>query len=339
MIVRRVGFRDGSDEELSALHAVETPVAAERGSRRMPQQVGDYITYARNLPSQFNDHAWLAETGTGEPSACGYCWHNAAAADRAMECDVLVRKDHRRRGIGSRLLREICTVALDEGHPLLTWSTFDAVPAGEAFSRRVGAVVGRVNRTSELPLADVDWSLVAEWARAARPRQRGYRLEFVDGAYPDPVRSDAVVFHRIMQSAPRDNLDRGDVNVDADFVAELDRAMQDAHQERWSILVRDDAGNCLGGTEVIVEPSDPSVVFQQNTGIDVAHRGLGLAKWVKGAMLERIRSERPDAARIRTDNAFSNAPMIAINTALGFRVVSSRTEWQGEAADVFQALR
>jgi hypothetical protein len=33
--VHRVGFRAGTDEELAALHAVEVPVAAERGSNRM----------------------------------------------------------------------------------------------------------------------------------------------------------------------------------------------------------------------------------------------------------------------------------------------------------------
>ena len=35
--VRRVGFRAGTDEELAALHAVEVPIASERGSNRMPK--------------------------------------------------------------------------------------------------------------------------------------------------------------------------------------------------------------------------------------------------------------------------------------------------------------
>ena len=35
--------------------------------------------------------------------------------------------------------------------------------------------------------------------------------------------------------------------------------------------------------------------------------------------LERIRSERPEAVRVRTGNAYSNAPMLAINDALGSR--------------------
>ena len=51
-------------------------------------------------------------------------------------------------------------------------------------------------------------------------------------------------------------------------------------------------------------------------------------------MLERIRNEHADVRRIHTDNAFSNSPMRAISDALGCKVLSTRTEWRGDAADV-----
>jgi hypothetical protein len=47
---------------------------------------------------------------------------------------------------------------------------------------------------------------------------------------------------------------------------------------------------------------------------------------------------RPAVERIRTGNAFSNAPMLAINDALGFIVVSTRTEWQADPVHVRRAL-
>jgi mycothiol synthase len=337
--VRRVGFRSGTDDELTALHAVEAPVAAECGSHRMPQPLESYIAFARGLPSQFNDHAWLAEAPDDTPVAAGYCWSHSAGDDRLMECDVLVRRDHRRRGIGSRLFAAICDLSAGEGRPRLTWSTFGAVPAGEAFSRRAGADIARVNRTSELVLADVDWQMIANWARAERARDLGYRLELVDGVFPEHLRADAVRFHHIMQTAPRENLDIADVFVDAEFVAELDLAYVEAGRTGWTMLVRDPAGACVGGTEVTFEPLDPATAIQQGTGIDPSHRGLGLAKWAKAAMLERIRDRRPEAVRVRTENAFSNGPMLAINDALGFTVTSARTEWQADARDLLCALR
>jgi mycothiol synthase len=337
--IRAVEFRSGTEAELTALHTVEVPVAAERGSSRMPEPVVAYIAFAQNLPSQFDDHAWLAEAPDGTPVAAGFCWSDAAGDPRVMECDLFVRRDRRREGIGSRLFDMICQEAGSEGRSLLLWSTFDAVPAGEAFSRQVGGRVARVNRTSELRLADVDWPMVEEWAQAGRAREHGYRLEMIDGAFPQHLRADAATFHHIMQTAPRDRLDMADVLLEADHIAELDQALLAAGRMRWTALVRDATGACVGGTEVTFESQRSTVVLQQNTGIDPAHRGLGLAKWAKGAMLERLRRERPEAETVRTANAFSNAPIVAINETLGFTVIGTRTEWQvsvmelGESSD------
>jgi GNAT superfamily N-acetyltransferase len=336
--IRRVGFRAGSDADLKALHAVEVPIEVERGSNRMPQSLDGYMAFARNLPSQFSDHSWLVESRDGTPIAVGYCWSNSAADERVMECDVLVRRDRRREGIGSRLMALICEATVAEGRSLLTWSTFDTVPAAESFSGRLGAHVARVNRESELALTDVDWALVERWGAAERARELGYSLEMVDGAIPERLRADAVTFHHIMNTAPRDDLDVGDILIDVEFVAELDRALGDSGRTRWTVFVRDPAGGCVGGTEVLFEPDDPDTAFQQNTGIDPRHRGIGLAKWAKAAMLERIRDERPEVRRVRTGNAFSNAPMLSINDALGFEVVSTRTDWQADPAELLRAM-
>jgi GNAT superfamily N-acetyltransferase len=167
-----------------ALHAVEAPIEAERRSDRVPQPVESYIAFAQKLPLQFDDHAWLVETSDGRPVAAGFCWSNSAGDRRAMECDLLVRRDRRRQGIGSRLVATICNETLNEGRPLLTWSTFDAVPAGEAFSRRVGARVARVNRTRELVLADVDWTMIESWARAERREISGTAWSWSTGSFP-----------------------------------------------------------------------------------------------------------------------------------------------------------
>jgi GNAT superfamily N-acetyltransferase len=337
--VRRVSFRAGTDDELTSLHAVEAPIEIERGSNRMPESLDSYMAFARNLPSAFSDHSWLVETSNGTPVAVGYCWSHSAGDERVMECDVLVKRDRRREGIGSRLMALVCEETATEGRSLLTWSTYDAVPAGEAFSRSVGGHAARVNRTSELTLSDLDWTMVERWSAADRARELGYTVEMIIGAFPEHLRADAATFHHIMQTAPRDDLDVGDMIIDLEFVAELDRALADSGRTRWAAFVRDPTGTCVGGTEVTFEPGNPSIAFQQNTGIDLAHRGLGLAKWVKAAMLERIRDERPETRLVQTGNAFSNQPMLAINNALGFKVVSTRTEWQAETIDVLRAVR
>jgi mycothiol synthase len=116
------------------------------------------------------------------------------------------------------------------------------------------------------------------------------------------------------------------------------RCLVEAGRQRWTIFVRDCGGRCVGGTEVTFEPWDATVALQQNTAIGEAHRGRGLAKWVKASMLDRIRRERPEVERLRTSNAFSNAPMLAISNLLGFKIIEARTEWQGQTADLRRNL-
>ena len=335
--VRRVRFRDGTDEELTALHEVESPIEAERRPHQSPKPLESYIAFARNLASAFEDHTWLAEAA-GEPVASAACWSNAAGDRRAMECDLFVRRDHRRRGIGSRLFSLICDVALADRRSLLIWSTFDAVPAAEAFSRRLGATIARVNRTSELRLEELDWQLVGRWAAAETARSAGYSLETARSPMPDHLLADAAAFHHIMQTQPRDGLDIGDVLITSEQAGEIDRSVVESGSERWTVFVRAADGTCVGGTEIHLEPWNPTLALQQNTGIDPHHRGSGLAKWAKATMLEHLRRDRPDVQRVQTSNAFSNDAMLAINTALGFRVISTRTDWQAVVEDCRRTL-
>ncbi len=337
--IRRVKFRDGDEDVLRALHSVEAPVAAEQGSNRMPQSVDAYIAFARNLPSRYDVHSWLVEDAEDAPVAVGYCWSDAAGDKRRMYCDVLVSRDRRRRGLAKLLLTVICEQAIAESRPLLTWETFDAVPAGEAFSQSVGGRAARVSRKSELRLANLDWSLVAKWARGAPARQQGYSLELVHGAFPEHLRPDAVELHRIMQTAPRDDLEGGDAAVDTAFVAEMDRALVESGQTRWTVLVRNPGGACVGGTEIVFDPADSSIVHQQSTGIHPDHRRMGLALWAKAEMLEWLRRERPGVEQVHTTNALSNDAMLTINDALGFEVVSVQTDWQANVEDVYCAIR
>ena len=57
---------------------------------------------------------------------------------------------------------------------------------------------------------------------------------------------------------------------------------------------------------------------QYFTGVAPEHRCRGLATWLKAEMLARIRERYPQAKRVMTNNGTDNAPMLAINRALGF---------------------
>jgi mycothiol synthase len=331
--IRPTGFRSAADDELAALHLIESEIELERRPHSPPQPLASYIGFARSLPSHYDDHTWLAETADGVPVGCSACWTNTAGDLSVMEAYVYVRVPWRRQGVGSRLAKPVFDQARRDGRSRLVWGTYDSLPSGEPFARRFGGRVVRVNRTSELRLADVDWAMVERWIDDGPRRASGYRLDVWEGPYPIGLLDDAATFHHLMNTAPRDDLEVADVVLDNHHVAELDRLLVDAGRQRWTIFIRDRDGRCVGGTEMTFEPWEPSVAQQQNTAVDPAHRGLGLAKWAKAAMLSRVRDERPGVRVVRTGNAFSNEPMLAINNAIGFAVVDVHTEWQADLSE------
>lgn len=336
--VRRVGFRLGSDEELAAMHLVESEIESERWPGRATMPLETYFAYARSLPSQFDDHTWLAEAQDRTALGCAACWSNAAGDAQVMDCYVYVRPSGRGQGIGWQLATAVIEEARRQGRRTLVWVTGDSVPAGEALSRRLGGRAARVHRISELRLEDLDWGIVRLWIDDGPRRARGYSLELREGPLPADLLDDAARFHHIMNTAPRDDLEVGDTVMTPEQVAEIDRHLIAAGQQRWMIFVRAPDGSCVGGTELTFRDWEHAVGFQQNTAIDPDHRGKGLGKWAKAFMLSRIRDQRPHVEVIRTGNAFSNDPMLAINTALGFQVVEVRTEWQGDVGHMRAAV-
>ena len=77
-----------------------------------------------------------------------------------------------------------------------------------------------------------------------------------------------------------------------------------------------------------INPSFPDLLQQGDTGVFPEFRGNGLGKWLKAEMALRIMAERAEVTRIRTENASANAPMLAINHAMGFTLHHTNTIWQ-----------
>ena len=112
---------------------------------------------------------------------------------------------------------------------------------------------------------------------------------------------------------------------------ELEHEERRAQRDGWAgrgIAARHDATGVLVGYTALGIVPGTDIARQGDTVVEVAHRNRGIGRSLKARMLLRLLDERPDVHRIRTDNAASNAPMLAINNALGFRTVRSNGGWQ-----------
>ena len=75
-------------------------------------------------------------------------------------------------------------------------------------------------------------------------------------------------------------------------------------------------------------PGFKSMITQELTGVKKEYRGRGLGKWLKAAMLLKVKEDFPEAKTVRTENATTNAPMLSINERLGFKFYRESIEAQ-----------
>lgn len=185
--------------------------------------------------------------------------------------------------------------------------------------------------TNQLVLAELDPALLEQWQREGKQKAAGFTLGFWDGEYPEDHLDAIAELSDVMNTAPRENLDMEDTHMTPERLRQTEQAEAAVAMQRWTLYATETAtGRLVGFTEVHWKPSSPQVINQGSTGLFPEFRGLGLGRRLKAGMLARIVRDRPGAKFVRTDNANSNAAMLAINHALGFKPYVSSCLWQLE---------
>ncbi|GAA4812367.1 GNAT family N-acetyltransferase [Nocardioides caeni] len=276
----------------------------------------------------------------GEVVATG--WVSLPLLDNldSAEVDVHVRPDLRRRGIGTRLLEHVESVARAAGR-----SRFDsetcwpyAGPAdgagtpGAAFARKHGYGFGLVDVQRALAVP-VDEALLAELAAEAAPRHADYRIESWHGPIPDPwVESWLTLANTLNSEAPTGDMEREDDagDVAAQREAEESQARQGRTSWQTVALVGDEV---VAYTEVVLPTHDQRFAYQWGTLVHRDHRGHRLGMAVKVANLQAMqRGADVRGRRVVTWNAEVNDHMIGINERLGFVPVARGAELQKKPA-------
>jgi mycothiol synthase len=339
--IREFDGKAAGEAEYAAWNACTNCLRAEAWPEDPPRSLEKTIREMQIVPAYIEDHRWAAWRGDGSGIvAVGVLtfWH-VGENQHAAGFHIGVLPGMRRRGIAAQLLRRVVEDTRTAGRRLLFTDTSETVPAGEAFLRRLGARPGITSHTNQLELSD--WepgalrALLRQWQERAQERAAGFQLGLWEGPYPEEVLDEVVAMKEAVNLMPRGDLELEDEHLTPELLRESNAVMARRGDERWTIFLRDPAtGKIAGYTEVWWHSERPEMLYQDDTAVLAEYQNRGLGRWLKAAMLEKVLRDRPQVRRIRTGNADCNAPMLKINTELGFKPYRSHIEWQVEVEKV-----
>ncbi|MGY2893411.1 GNAT family N-acetyltransferase [Deinococcus sp. UYEF24] len=249
-----------------------------------------------------------------------------------VHAGVLVHPAYRRRGVGRALAGRAAELALERGRVGYTSATSSRSPQGERFAHILGAQAALPMVISELRVPGTDPAMLAGWV--TRPQADAYALHrFAHIPEHELARVAAVM--DVMNTAPRGDLDFEDWTTTPAMIRSRQESMAaTGYQGLLYATEHLESGVFVGFSELHWHSQRALLVYQGGTGTHPEHRAQGLGKWLKAQMLLDLPAHNPQAQRIRTGNADSNAAMLGINRALGFEPAFRRTEWQGRTAEV-----
>ncbi len=336
--LEEVDTRDVPESTLEAMHEFYLDVDDEELPGDPPKPVRQRMVDWRNYSAFQLVRHWVAWDGDRLVAASGAEMNLEQNLDNAFGW-VHVRKDARGRGLGKMVARPMLDLVQEQDRRRLAV----AIPEGSEYSaiaERGGMKDAFLAQRNRLLLADVDWDLVSDWVTRASERADDYELVFRAGPLPEEDLEPYCQLHDIMNTAPMEDYER-----DPEVVTpEMWRAWEEHDLKRETVFLiyvarHKPTGSLVGLTEFIYQQLNPAQAWQGDTAVHPDHRQKGLGRWLKAAMLQKVRDQYPLVERIDTENAGSNEPMLNINLALGFRPILRNHVWQGDVATLRERLK
>jgi GNAT superfamily N-acetyltransferase len=307
-------------------------------------RTGDELRVHRaGLPAQ--DSQWAV--AVGDTGVLGYVLVSlplAANLDQAV-IEIVVHPRHRRRGVGTTLADWAEHIAAASGRASwLTWATYataprgtptrtlpgsDPVPAdlaGLAFGQARGYTLRQIERYSRL---EIGLGGVVSGGRGALADgsvaglAEGYRLHHWLGVPPeDRLPEVAGLTSALTEDAPAGQVTQAPDQWDAErFRRDVERVDRLGRDTLTTAAVWVPTGEVVAYTDLFVPRAGQAIAEQDDTIVRRDHRGHGLGLAIKAANLAWMVADYPHVRRVVTWNASENAPMLAVNTALGFSPV------------------
>lgn len=313
---------------------VEASLEDERPGEPTPSP-GEELAAALSLLRPGAAYSGVLLTATRDSQAVGAARLRLPERDNRhlARLDLHVHPGWRRRGVGGELLDAAVGRARAAGRTVLTLGVDEPGPdaPGRAFALAVGATqaLTEVRRDLDLPVSAVRLDALES---AARLRAGDYEVVGWRDRTPEHWRADRAELARRMSS----EYPYGDLPLEEE-VWDVGRLQQDedgaVRQGRtWWTAAAAYGGRLVAFTCVGVPLEEPVRAYQWDTLVLPEHQGHRLGLLLKVSALRALQAASPATRLVSTWNADVNAPMIAVNEALGYRPAGGTSLWSLELA-------
>jgi hypothetical protein len=270
--------------------------------------------------------AWLCLSGE---AAIGWYWLELPDKEnRDRGTLLIVVRPQPGHDVERALLRHAAQRAAEHGRTILSLIARLGTPL-DAFLVSVGSTPVHVEARRVLDVrAATPGHFTALRAKAA-PHAEGYSLARWSGVTPEQHLDGVAQILNAMNDAPHEE-GAEDAVWDADRVRErADSSLVRMGVRGYSVAaIHDATGEMAALTQLEVDPDAPEWGHQGLTAVTRPHRGHRLGLLVKATMLEWLSDPEPQLRHIETGNADVNQWMIAVNEALGFRILDPSWDWR-----------
>jgi hypothetical protein len=314
------GWVDADAEPLAAVDNASSAVDSPHEAPVRASQLRLRLLHGQEGPPV--DHLLVASRGD---TTVGYlqAWFGHWDNPDVASLDPLVHPDVRGDDVvADALVDEALELCRADGRTSMISDAWHDSWLAAYWERRGWPVVTRTAQR-RIVVADLDPAVLERLQAEAEQASAAYDIEVLPFPTPAELAEPMLDVHRAMNDAPLD-----DLRLEGDkWSLERLRASEAAVAARGvrlhTLIARRRADGAIGGfTEVAVDPAQPEIGDQGDTGVIGAHRGHRLGLRLKVAMLRRLAEAEPELVTIDTWNAESNDHMIAVNAQLGCFVVA-----------------
>ncbi|MCB1247093.1 MAG: hypothetical protein KDB69_07505, partial [Acidimicrobiia bacterium] len=173
------------------------------------------------------------------------------------------------------------------------------------------------------------------WVEAGPGRAPAYDVLLFEDGVPDRYFGDiARLFVIGDEDMPMGDLEYEPTAETAETVKRRFEQTAD-HVERVTVVAQHrPTGRLVAFSELVVVGTVTDTLQTTLTVVDRDHRGHALGKWIKGVAILRGIERYPEAVRLTTENAVTNAPMLGINDLVGFVPRYEMIDYQIKVEDV-----